>query len=297
MSTDMSTELTLAQIKSVKGDGFLINRGTRQFSARVVTGYGRLTAAQLAVLKDASEKYGNGSILFTVRLTVEVPGIDFDDIHAFKALIATAGLKTGGTGPKVRPVVACKGTTCTYGLYDTQKLAEEIHRRFYEGRRDMILPHKFKIAVGGCPNSCVKPELNDIGIVGQSIPSFDTGSCKSCKNCNVSHACPTGAAAIVDGSIHFDKDSCINCGQCAGKCPFDVTDSLVTCYKVYVGGKWGRSVRIGTALDFLVSAEDIIDLIDRTLQLYKNQGITGERFGDTCDRLGMDAVNKALSAK
>ena len=34
-----------------------------------------------------------------------------------------------------------------------------------------VLPHKFKIAVGGCPNNCVKPDLNDLGIVGQRVPN------------------------------------------------------------------------------------------------------------------------------
>ena len=34
------------------------------------------------------------------------------------------------------------------------------------------LPHKFKIAVGGCPNNCVKPDLNDLGIIGQRVPAL-----------------------------------------------------------------------------------------------------------------------------
>jgi dissimilatory sulfite reductase (desulfoviridin) alpha/beta subunit len=33
--------------------------------------------------------------------------------------------------------------------------------------RSVTLPHKFKIGVGGCPNSCVKPSLNDVGIEGR----------------------------------------------------------------------------------------------------------------------------------
>ena len=32
--------------------------------------------------------------------------------------------------------------------------------------------HKFKIAVGGCPNNCVKPDLNDLGIIGQMVPKL-----------------------------------------------------------------------------------------------------------------------------
>ena len=96
-----------------------------------------------------------------------------------------AGLETGGTGSKVRPVVSCKGTTCQYGLIDTFALSEEIHERFYHGYRDVKLPHKFKIAVGGCPNNCVKPDLNDLGIIGQRVPQIDLEKCRGCKVCRL----------------------------------------------------------------------------------------------------------------
>ena len=53
---------------------------------------------------------------------------------------------------------------------------------FYEGFQDVALPHKFKIAVGGCPNNCVKPNLNDVGIIGQRIPEVTANSAKAAKN-------------------------------------------------------------------------------------------------------------------
>ena len=45
--------------------------------------------------------------------------------------MAAHGITTGGTGPLVRPVVSCKGTTCQYGLIDTYDLSQKIHERFY----------------------------------------------------------------------------------------------------------------------------------------------------------------------
>ena len=146
--------------KRVKGMGFLNNRGTDLFSARVLTTNGKVTAAQHRCMADAAEKFGNGELLYTTRLSVEIPGIPYDKIEEFQKFIAKEGLVTGGTGAKVRPVVSCKGTTCQYGLLDSYAVSEEIYRRFYEGYREVALPHKFKIAVGGCPNNCVKPDLN-----------------------------------------------------------------------------------------------------------------------------------------
>ena len=157
-------------IKRVKGLGFLQHKGTNKFNGRVITRNGRITADEAQAITDAARHYGDGHLMMTTRLTIEVSGIDYGDIDAFRADLAEAGLETGGTGAKVRPVVSCKGTTCQYGLYDTYALSEEIHQRFYKGYRDVSLPHKFKIAVGGCPNSCIKPSLNDFGIEGRRTP-------------------------------------------------------------------------------------------------------------------------------
>ena len=116
-------------------------------------------------------------------MTIEIPGVPFDKIEELRAFVAEYGLETGGTGSKVRPVVACKGTTCQYGLLDSFDLSRKIHDRFYKGYESVKLPHKFKIAVGGCPNNCVKPNLNDLGVVGQRIPGFQADICRGCKVC------------------------------------------------------------------------------------------------------------------
>lgn len=151
--------ITEQEIKTLKTEGFLLNRGTEEFSARILTGNGTLQAKMLSQLSHLSETYGNGTVSLTGRLTVEIPGIPYFRIQAFRDEIASLSLATGGTGPKVRPIVACKGSTCIYGLVDTQSLAQRIHTEFYEGWHEVSFPHKFKIAVGGCPNSCIKPEL------------------------------------------------------------------------------------------------------------------------------------------
>lgn len=75
-------------------------------------------------------------------------------------------------------------------MIDTFSISEKIHNKFYKGYRDLVLPHKFKIAVGGCPNNCVKPDINDIGIVGQKVPNIDNTKCYKCKVCAVLKSCP-----------------------------------------------------------------------------------------------------------
>lgn len=287
--------LSPEEVKRVKGLGFLSNRGTDRFSARILTVNGKVTAAQLARIAEASERFAQGEVTFTTRLTVEVPGVPFDQIEAFRAFLAPVGLETGGTGPKVRPVVACKGTTCQFGLIDTFSLARKIHDRFYTGYHDVALPHKFKIAVGGCPNNCVKPDLNDLGIMGQRVPVCDTGRCKACGACVIEKNCPVGAARMTDGVLNISEARCNNCGRCIGKCPFGVVGAGSAGYAVMIGGRWGKQVNRGTSLKIVLTQEsDVLDIVEKAILLFREQGRPGERFASLIERIGFDSVREEL---
>ncbi len=281
-------------VKAVKKLGFLSNKGTDTFSGRIITVNGKINAEQQKVIGEAAELFGNGMVTFTTRLTIEVQGIHYDNIQKFRDYISKANLVTGGTGSKVRPVVACKGTTCQYGLCDTFDLSEKIHNTFFEGYSTVLLPHKFKIAVGGCPNNCVKPDLNDIGIIGQMKPNFDEDSCSGCKVCSVEAACPIKCAKVVDGMLEI-SDECNNCGRCVGKCHFDAIEDATPGFKVYIGGRWGKKVAHGIPLTkILATEEEAMSVVEKTILLFREKGITGERFSDTIERLGFEDVNAEI---
>ena len=291
----MATTISASDIKRVKGMGFLLNKGTDCFNARVLTVNGKISAEQASVLAEAARTFGSGELTFTVRMTVEVPGIPYDQIPAFQEFIAQAGLFTGGTGPLVRPVVSCKGTTCHFGLYDTFALSQKIHERFYLGYHAVKLPHKFKIACGGCPNNCAKPDINDLGIIGQRIPLPDYDACKGCKKCQIEAVCPVNAAKVVDGRIVVEEDKCIHCGRCTGKCPFHAFDDSVSGWKVCLGGRWGKKVGQGQPLGKIITTEeDLLNIVEKTILFYREQGQPGERFADTIARLGFDHVEHEI---
>ena len=229
---------TDADIARVKGLGFLRDKTTPDcFNARVITRNGKVSAETLIAVAEAAKKYGNGEVAMTTRMTMEVQRIPYANIEAFCADLAEHGLETGGTGPKVRPVVSCKGTTCQYGLIDTFALSGQIHERFYKGYHGVKLPHKFKIGVGGCPNNCVKPDLNDLGIIGQRVPHVNEEKCRGCKLCQIEAGCPIKVAKLVDGKVVIDPDACNHCGRCIGKCPFGAVEQETVGYRIYVGGR------------------------------------------------------------
>lgn len=286
--------LTPEQIKQVKGLGCLQDKRYEDvFNVRVLTKNGRLTTDTARVILDAADKFGSGKIAMTTRLTIEIQGVKYDNIPGLMEYLNENGLEAGGTGAKVRPVVSCKGTTCQYGLIDTFGLSEKIHEKFYVGYHGVALPHKFKIAVGGCPNNCAKPALNDLGIIGQRVPTIDLEKCKGCKKCKVSESCPVKAACVVEGKVTMNAD-CTGCGRCKGKCPFNAI-SYTDGYRVYIGGRWGKKTAHGQPLGKLfTSEEEVLALVEKAICLFRDEGISGERFADTIHRLGFEYVEAKL---
>ncbi len=292
---EKKTTLLPEDITKVKAHGFLHNKGTNNFNCRVITRNGKITAEESQKIAEAAQKFGNGHIAMTTRLTMEIEGVPYENIEPIMDFLAEEGLETGGTGSKVRPVVSCKGTTCQYGLIDTYELSEKIHKLFYKGYREVKLPHKFKIAVGGCPNNCVKPNLNDLGIIGQRIPNYNPDLCKGCKVCQIEQSCPIKIAKLEGGKLVINENACNHCGRCVGKCPFKAIPDGTYGYKVYIGGRWGKKVASGQELNkIFTSEEEVLAIVEKAILLFREQGITGERFSDTIARIGFENVQSQL---
>ncbi|MBQ9148316.1 MAG: 4Fe-4S dicluster domain-containing protein [Oscillospiraceae bacterium] len=286
------------EVARVKGLGCLWDKHSADcFNVRVLTVNGKLTAKALAAITEAAARFGSGEAAMTSRLTIEIQGVPYDNIEPMREFLAQYGLETGGTGPRVRPIVSCKGTTCQYGLIDTFGLSEKIHQRFYQGYHHVKLPHKFKIGVGGCPNNCVKPNLNDLGIIGQRVPVLDLEKCRGCRKCQMEKACPVHVAHVEDGKVSIDPDACKNCGRCVGKCPFHVADQYIGGYRVYLGGRWGKDYAISRPMDRLFTDEaEVLSIVEKAILLFKDQGIAGERFSATLERVGFEEACRILES-
>ena len=294
MTMAMPTEKDIARVKAL---GFLHNRGTDTFSARAVSKNGTMTAQQLANLAECAQKYGNGKVCFTSRLQVEMPGIHLEDVENVQKHVARVGLIIGGTGAKIRPLTACKGTTCVYGNADTQGICAELYDTFFTGWADVKLPHKFKIAVGGCPNSCMKPSLNDFGIEAHRLPVYDMDKCRGCKKCFIGAKCPMHAISVRDGKMRVDESLCTKCGVCIEKCPFGVTEPVTKpVFAIYVGGTWGKHTRMGTRLNRFYERDELETMVEKVLLWFKDNAYQKERLGAAIDRVGVEAFQAAMDS-
>ena len=288
-------KLKKEDVVSVKGRGFLRNRGTDCFSGRLVSVAGIFSPDELRAIAECAEKFGSGKVIFTARLSAEIVGIPFEMIPEAEAFMKERNLYFGGTGAKIRPITACKGTTCVYGNIDTHALANIIHNKFYVGMKDVKLPHKFKIGIGGCPNSCMKPSLNDVGIEGCRSFEFDREKCKGCKVCAVAEGCPSRAVSVESGKASVDPEKCTKCGVCVGKCPFGAVPKEASgASKIYVGGTWGKIRREGIMLSGTYTFDEIPEVIEKVMLWYKENGYQKERLRQTIDRIGIDALEAAI---
>lgn len=159
--------MTAEEIKALKGHGWLLNKGADTFSARIVMEIGKVSAEQMQAVA-AAHQHGIGTVTLTVRQPFEVPGVPAESIEAFE----------GGMQAE----------------------------RFYVGWHGVTLPGRFKIGVGGCPNNCVKPNLNDAGIVGAVLPSGTRG----CRITLGEHWGRTGAAVREGPTVLRDEESVLS---------------------------------------------------------------------------------------
>ena len=290
MSIDKTT------VARLKGLGFLRNRGTDTFSGRVVVPGGVYTAEDLKNIAECAKIYGNSKVAFTSRQQAKIVGIPADRVDDAIGYLAERGLSFGGTGARVRPITACKGTTCVFGNADTQALARELHERFYIGMHAVSLPHKFKIGIGGCPNSCIKPSLNDVGIEARAYFTCNEEVCRACPTCATMVTCRSGAILRSEsGRVALSEEACRHCGLCIGKCPFGVfPKESATRFLITVGGTWGKIRRDGTPISFPIESECVGDTVETILLWYRKNGYSGERLGATVDRLGIASLEAAI---
>ncbi|MBI5904019.1 MAG: 4Fe-4S binding protein [Deltaproteobacteria bacterium] len=280
-----------ADYKELKKGGMMRQAEAGLFSVRLHVVGGRLDTTQLRAIHDAADRFGRGEVHLTSRQGVEIPNVRQDSLSALKEFLSPSGVGVGVCGPTVRTVTACQGCrVCPSGVIDSPELADAADRAFY----GKPVPHKFKIGVSGCVNNCMKAEENDAGIKGWIEPRWERGPCTLCGVCAA--VCPTKAIATAeDGSLTVDLDLCIGCGDCIVSCPSGGMREARRGYRLFAGGKFGRKPFLGKRiLGVLTTKEEAMAAITAVLEFFRAHGKPRERFGDTLERTGFDALERRV---
>ena len=84
----------------------------------------------------------------------------------------------------------------------------------------------------------------------------------------------------------------------SGKCPFHSIPDGTYGFKIYIGGRWGKKISHGKALNrIFTSEEEALDVIEKAILLFKDRGLKGERFAETIERIGFENAEKQLLEK
>ena len=276
-------------LDDLKSKGFLSQRQADQFSMRLHTAAGNVSAEHLRAMADAAERFGDGYVHVTSRQGFEIPFVHIDDTEEASEFMENAGIGPGASGKKVRAVVACQGNrVCKRGLIDCQDVCEKIDAMYFAEP----VPYKFKIAVTGCPASCLKVQENDFGVMGTVEPQFVQDNCTMCGLCE--KACKVGAIDITEEQLHLIKDKCILCGDCISACRKDAMQVSEQGFTIFVGGKVGKRPRMGNMVLKNTDEFVVFDVLEKTINYYRDHALEGERLGDFIDRLGLEHFGQTI---
>lgn len=150
-------------------------QGGHNQMVRVKFPYGHVTAEQLELLGDVSDRYSRGWGHLTTRQNVQFHFVQLDKVPALLRELAEVGLTTReACGDTVRNVMGCHlAGACPYEVLDISPWAEATFRYFLHHPYAQRLPRKFKINFSGCVTDCGQAMFNDVGVVAVSRPNAD----------------------------------------------------------------------------------------------------------------------------
>ncbi|MFI0399138.1 MAG: nitrite reductase large subunit NirB [Thiolinea sp.] len=124
---------------------------------------GLCTSQQLRDIADIADKYHVPEIKVTGGQRIDMFGIKKEALPSMWKDLSDAGFVSGHAyGKALRTVKTCVGSKwCRFGTQDSTGLGVQIEELTWGS----WMPHKFKIAVSGCPRNCAEATIKDFGVV------------------------------------------------------------------------------------------------------------------------------------
>ncbi|MCD7781151.1 MAG: Coenzyme F420 hydrogenase/dehydrogenase, beta subunit C-terminal domain [Methanosphaera sp.] len=241
---------------------------------------GWYTTEKISEIVEISNKY-NLTIKMTNRGAYELHDVKPKDVVTISEELKARGLEAGSEGPLVRSTIACPGSaSCTSGIIDSISITNTLEDKF----KEYPTPYKFKMAVTGCPNQCVRPTIHDIGVMGKRFTKINPDKCLNCGRCN--EVCKLEAISYTNVAIR-DENICIDCGKCYKACPHNAIELINESFEVYVGGKSGRQIIEGHKVN-ISTLDELYSFVEKVLIAYNDLSNKPqrERLADTINRIG-----------
>ena len=124
---------------------------------------GVTTPDELRAIADVADKYKVPSVKVTGGQRIDLFGIAKEDLPAVWADLNAAGMVSGHAyGKALRTVKTCVGSEwCRFGTQDSTAMGITLEHLTW----GTWTPHKFKMAVSGCPRNCAEATIKDFGVV------------------------------------------------------------------------------------------------------------------------------------
>lgn len=126
--------------------------------------WGGLTnAKELRAIADVVDKFAIPTVKVTGGQRIDLFGVKKEDLPAVWADLNAAGMVSGHAYAKgLRTVKTCVGSEwCRFGTQDSTGLGVKLEEMTWGS----WMPHKFKMAVSGCPRNCAEATIKDFGVV------------------------------------------------------------------------------------------------------------------------------------
>lgn len=124
---------------------------------------GLCTPRELRAIADVAEKFEVPEMKVTGGQRIDMFGIRKEQLPLVWRELSDAGFVSGHAyGKALRTVKTCAGKTwCRFGTQDSTGLGVQLEQLTWGS----WMPHKFKLAVSGCPRNCAEATIKDFGVV------------------------------------------------------------------------------------------------------------------------------------
>jgi sulfite reductase (ferredoxin) len=134
---------------------------------------GRVSGKRLLSLAEAAERAGSGRVRLTPLQKVVVLDVPPAAVESLVAEMAAAGLQARPS-PWRRGVMACTGIEfCKLAIVETKARAASLVEELEERLSALELDPPISVHLNGCPNSCARIQVADIGLKGQIVTDAD----------------------------------------------------------------------------------------------------------------------------